>query len=150
MELALDNYFKVIFGKNMVHTFQNRMIEEDVITYSKINDSTILLEFKIARLDIYNVSCIKEIVDTAYNNLVSEHKRGLHVILNCESIEYIDSSAVGALLNSWKQLNKIKKSIVIYNVKGIMKQTLKNLDLDKFFMIFDTLEHSIKWLKDRS
>lgn len=150
MELALDNYFRVVFGKNMVHTFQNRVIEEDVITYSKINDFTILLEFKINRLDIYNVSCIKEIVDTAYSNLVSECGNKLNVVLNCESIKYIDSSAVGALLNSWQQLNKLKRSLVLYNTKGVMKQTLKNLELDKFFYICETLDSCLKFLEKKN
>jgi len=150
MKLIMNYYHKFIMGSDMVHTFKNTVLEDDVMNYSKIDESTVLITFKIKRLDIYNVSCIKDIVDTAYTTLITEEKKGLNVILDCDTIKYIDSSAVGALLNTWQQLNKLKKSLVFCNVTGVMKQTLKNLDLDKFFMIFDTLEESCKWLKDKS
>jgi anti-anti-sigma factor len=146
MELVLDNYAKFIIGNDMINTFKHRMLEDDVINYSKINNNTILIVFKIKRLDIYNISCIKEIVDTAYNNIVKKNKKGFNVILDCNSITYIDSSAVGALLNSWQKLNKIKRQLILCNVNNILKQTFKNLSLNNFFYIYNSVEDSVKSL----
>ena len=147
MELSFDYYTKIFIGNTVVHQFKNRILEDDIISYSKIDNDVILITFKIKRLDIYNISCVKEIADTAYNNFIKESKKCFNVILDCSLITYIDSSAVGALLNSWQKLNKIKKYLILCNVNSVLKQTLKNLYLHNFFLIFNSVEESVNCLK---
>jgi len=151
MELSLDYYAKFIIGHDiMVHQFKNEVLENAAINHTKINESTILITFKVKQMDIYNISYVKEILDTMYKNTTEENKRGFNIIIDCDSITYIDSSVVGALLNAWQQLYKIKKSLILYNVNNVIKQTLKNLNLNTFFIIFNTLEESVQCLKEKS
>ena len=125
---------------------KNEVIENTAINHVIINESTILVTFKVKRLDIYNISYVKETLDTMYKNLTEENKKGFNMIVDFESISYIDSSVIGALLDTWKQLHKIDKSLIFLNVKKVVCETLKILDVDKFFTILNTLEECVQCL----
>ena len=125
---------------------KNEVLENTAINYAIINESIILVTFKVRQLDIYNISYVKETLDTMYKNLTEENKKGFNLIIDFELISYIDSSVVGALLNTWKQLHKIDKSLIFLNVKKVVCETLKILDVDKFFTILNTLEECVQCL----
>ena len=125
---------------------KNEVIENTAINHVIINESTILVTFKVKQLDIYNISYVKETLDTMYKNLTEENKKGFNLIIDFESISYIDSSVIGAFLDTWKQLHKINKSLIFLNVKKVVYKTLKIFDADKFFTILNTLEECVQCL----
>jgi anti-anti-sigma factor len=141
MELALNKIFEDYPTNSNYH---RRLLDSEVVSYYRIPKKNVLLvQFKASKIDIYNIGQVKEIIDTAYNLMVRQYKESFDVILECREIEYIDSSVVGALLYSWKQLHKKGKQIVLCDVSPIIEDTLHKLKLMEFFKIYDSIEDSV-------
>ena len=88
-------------------------------------------------IEVYNIAEIKEsifeIVERGNNKMV----------MNLENVEYIDSSGLGALVTLLKKLRSGNGKLVLVNPKSSVKQILGLTNLDKVFIIKNSMESAI-------
>lgn len=80
-------------------------------------------------IDIYNSKDFK--ADLAA--LLEE--KNADVYIDCEKLEYIDSTGLGALVGILKILKRAENSLHLYNLKSSILKLFKITDLDKVFVI---------------
>lgn len=80
-------------------------------------------------IDIYNSSNVKDYL----GNLVQEHACDVH--LQCENLEYIDSTGLGALVAIVKKVKLYGGNVHLHHVKSNVLKVFKITNLDKVFMI---------------
>ena len=102
-------------------------------TNEVINEGDILIRFNIDRFDAALSPAFKEFFSDAVQQECPK------VVLDLSSVAFMDSSGLGALISSLKQLNS-QGSIVLVglqpNVKGLMTLTR----MDRLFPQYETLE----------
>lgn len=59
----------------------------------------------------------------------------LKIFIDMNSVEYIDSSGIGVLINAAKLLRKQNGDVVIANVSDTVKEIFKVINLDNFIKI---------------
>ena len=88
-------------------------------------------------IEVYNIAEIKEsifeIVERGNNKMV----------MNLENVEYIDSSGLGALVTLLKKLRSGNGKLLLVNPKSSVKQILGLTNLDKVFIIENSMESAI-------
>lgn len=67
-----------------------------------------------------------------------EKKFSGNIYLDMSEVEYMDSSALGALIHLWKTLDNNKVSIVIYKPSQNALKSLKECNLHRVFKIEQT------------
>ena len=65
------------------------------------------------------------------------------MVMNLENVEYIDSSGLGALVTLLKKLRSGNGKLVLVNTKSSVKQILGLTNLDKVFIIENSMESAI-------
>ncbi|SKC88846.1 STAS domain-containing protein [Maledivibacter halophilus] len=94
------------------------------------NNEKNLWEVKLmGEVDIYNANNLKENL----NNLLQEKETDIE--LDCEELEYIDSTGLGVLIGILKKLKNIEKNIIISNPKPNMSKLLRITGLDQIFVM---------------
>lgn len=58
-----------------------------------------------------------------------------NIYLDMSDVEYIGSSALGALIHMWKTLDNTRVSIVIYKPSSMALKIIKDCNLHKIFKI---------------
>ncbi len=87
-------------------------------------------------IDIYNAPKIKASID----NLISQNKT--LVIINLEKVPYIDSSGIGVLLSSMRDLKKKGGDLKITGLCASVKKILEMSNLLSVFKIYSTEEEA--------
>lgn len=80
-------------------------------------------------IDIYTSPDLREVLD----NILEEEKKDIRI--DCENLDYIDSTGLGVLIGILKKLRKEEKNIIIANPKQNILKLLKITGLDKIFVI---------------
>jgi len=80
-------------------------------------------------IDIYNSSDMK----TLLTKLMEEHTADMHV--DCNNLEYIDSTGLGALVGALKNIKSQGKEMHLLNVKPNILKLFRITNLDKVFII---------------
>lgn len=80
-------------------------------------------------IDIYNSADVKE----ELSKLVAEHNVNLN--LHCEELDYLDSTALGALVSVLKKVKHYDGNIYIKNAKASVCKIFKITNLDKAFIL---------------
>ncbi len=80
-------------------------------------------------IDIYNSSLLKE----KLNALIQEHKTDLHI--NCDKLEYIDSTGLGSLVSVLKKVKQYNGNISLCQLKPNVAKVFKITELNKVFVI---------------
>ncbi|HPT76291.1 MAG TPA: STAS domain-containing protein [Defluviitaleaceae bacterium] len=80
-------------------------------------------------IDIYNSSLLK---DKLYE-LLEQEKADLYI--DCEGLEYIDSTGLGSLVSVLKKVKQFKGNIHLSNLKPNIAKIFKITDLNKVFVI---------------
>lgn len=83
----------------------------------------------IGELDIYTSPKFKEILLEALDEKMS------NIIINGESLSYIDSTGLGALISVLKKVKEYEKTITIKNIKPNIKKLFDLTSLDKVFIL---------------
>lgn len=91
-------------------------------------------------LDLYNAHELKEIVNKLTNKKVEK------LVINMESVDYIDSSGVGALIHIFTNMKKIGARLKIANVHGSVAKVIKLTKLMNYFPIVDNLNLALQQL----
>ena len=80
-------------------------------------------------IDIYNSSDVK----TVLARLMEEQAADVHI--DCEELEYIDSTGLGALVGALKNVKNHNKEMCLKNVKPNILKLFHITNLDKVFVI---------------
>ena len=80
-------------------------------------------------IDIYNSSQLK---DKLYE-LLDQEKVDLYI--DCEGLEYIDSTGLGSLISVLKKVKQFDGNIHLSNLKPNIAKIFKITDLNKVFLI---------------
>lgn len=83
----------------------------------------------VGELDIYTSPKFKEVLLEAL-----EEKMG-NIIINGESLSYIDSTGLGVLISALKKVKENNKTITIKSIKPNIKKLFDLTSLDKVFLI---------------
>lgn len=89
-------------------------------------------------MDLYNSYKLKELV------MKMLEKKVQSFIVNLESVDYIDSSGVGALIYICSTIKKMNLNLKIVNIHGSVKKVIELTKLMGYFPIAGTVEEAIK------
>jgi anti-sigma B factor antagonist len=92
----------------------------------------------LGEMDLYNSYKLKELL------MKMIEKKIERFIINLESVEYIDSSGIGALIYITSTIKKINLRLAITNVHGSVKKVIELTKLSGFFPILPSLEEAVK------
>lgn len=90
------------------------------------------------RVDVTNTHTF---VDTLQSELDVDH---LHIILNFEETQAIDSTALGALVQVYKTLRAREGTLSLCHVGSGVKRVLAITRVDRIFKIYDNLSSALK------
>lgn len=85
----------------------------------------------IGDLDIYNNKKFKEKLADIYDELDKD------IVVDCEKLEYIDSTGLGSFISLLKLTRDEDKTITVKNLKKNIKKVFRITELDKLFNIGD-------------
>jgi len=80
-------------------------------------------------IDIFNSSEMKK----SLTDLISQ--KNTDMVLDCKYLDYIDSTALGALVGVLKNVKSYGGSIYLRNVKPSLSKLFKITNLDKVFLL---------------
>ena len=80
-------------------------------------------------LDIYTSNKFRESILKSFNENETD------ILINGESLEYVDSTGLGALISILKVIRDKNKKIYIENIKPNIKKIFNITELDKLFII---------------
>ncbi|SHJ39960.1 anti-sigma B factor antagonist [Geosporobacter subterraneus DSM 17957] len=83
----------------------------------------------VGEIDIYTANRLKETLI----NLLNEQNTDIRI--NCEELDYIDSTGLGVLIGALKRLKQDNKNIIIANPKPNISKLLNITGLNKIFII---------------
>lgn len=94
----------------------------------------------IGEMDLYNSYKLKDITKNMILKNITDY------IINLESLEYIDSSGIGAIIFVNDTLQKKGLNLKICNVHGSVRKVIELTKLMGYFPIVETLDDAIKEL----
>jgi anti-sigma B factor antagonist len=103
------------------------MSNEFNLVQEKENDA--IKVFLSGEIDIYNTQKLK---DELYK-IVDDNKTNIK--MDCENLEYIDSTGLGVLVGILKKVKEHNKEIYVYNLKDSIKKLFLITGLEKLFII---------------
>lgn len=80
-------------------------------------------------IDIYTSSKLKDTLIQALND------RKTDVLIDCEKVQYVDSTGLGALISILKKVRENDNNIYIENIKPNIRKLFDITELDKVFVI---------------
>lgn len=97
---------------------------------SKFNESENLWMMNLAgEIDIYTANKLKESLTKVLN------EKSESVKIDCEELDYIDSTGLGVLIGTLKRLKQDDKNIIIYKAKPNILKLLNITGLNKIFIV---------------
>ena len=97
------------------------------IVSGSITDSTLTITINTARLDAATASAFKSDCEALWQSSVT------NVVADLSSVEFIDSSGVGALLNLYRRLPPANPSVKLRNTKPTVQAVIELLRLHRIF-----------------
>ncbi|MFI3257415.1 MAG: STAS domain-containing protein [Spirochaetales bacterium] len=88
-------------------------------------------------MDLYNSHKLKELVAKMVEKNVK------NFIINLETVSYIDSSGIGALIYICSDIRKRNLRLAMANIRGSVKRVVELTKLTDFFPITNTVEEAI-------
>jgi anti-sigma B factor antagonist len=90
--------------------------------------------------NLWEINLIGEVDISTANNLKETlikllQEKEADMRLNCEELQYIDSTGLGVLIGILKRLKSIEKNIIIINPRPNISKLLTITGLDKIFVI---------------
>ena len=83
----------------------------------------------VGDVDIQSSNHLKEEINGMLNEVETD------LMIDCESLSYIDSTGLGVLIGVLKRVRKVEKDITIVNAQNNIKKLLGITGLDKIFKI---------------
>ena len=81
-----------------------------------------------------------------FKNIAKEYlrKSEYRIILDCENLEFIDSSGISALISCLKEALLNNGSVKITHISESIKYIFEIIKLDRIFEIYNSLEEAIE------
>ncbi len=105
------------------------------------NDDIYIIDVN-GEMDLYNSYKLKELVMKMLEKKIQKF------VINLESVDYIDSSGIGALIYISSTLKKLNLRLLICNVRGSVKKVIELTKLMGYFPITGTVVDAVKDMKD--
>ena len=106
------------------------------LSFEKVSDSLVVnVE---GEFDLHTADYFKEEVGTKINE---GHKK---IILNLESIEFIDSSGLGAILSKYKDLEKKCGELVVINITPQVKRIFEVSGLLRVLDVYSSKQEAVE------
>ena len=80
-------------------------------------------------VDIYTLPKMKEVL------LDSLKEKNIDILLDCNNLEYVDSTGLGVLISVLKRVRESGNKIIITNLKPNIRKLFDITGLDKVFII---------------
>ena len=97
---------------------------------SNFNEMDGLWEMNLAgEIDIYTANKLKE----SLVQMLNEKSESIRI--NCEELDYIDSTGLGVLIGALKRLKQDNKNIIIFKPRPNILKLLNITGLNKIFLI---------------
>jgi anti-sigma B factor antagonist len=81
-------------------------------------------------------------LEQALNNLIETLH--IHLVINCEKLEFIDSSGFGVILSALQKARNVEGDIKLACLKPEIKEVVATDELSNVITFFDTEEDAIK------
>ena len=104
------------------------------------NDDIYIIDVN-GEMDLYNSYKLKELVMKMLEKKIQKF------VINLESVDYIDSSGIGALIYISSTLKKLNLRLLICNVRGSVKKVIELTKLMGYFPITGTVVDAVKDMK---
>lgn len=91
-------------------------------------DQTLLIEL-LGEIDLYDAKEMKAYLHGQIDQYESD------MCINCEQLNYIDSTGIGVLLSTLKKLKSINKQLTIKNLQSHIMKVFTITGLEKVFNI---------------
>jgi anti-sigma B factor antagonist len=93
-------------------------------------------------LDIYTSIDFKNFLET---NIPQDSGDALHVVINLEKLNYIDSSGIGMLIKQLNYIQELKGKFSIANLKPAIEKVFKVAGLTSYFQTINEDEFRSKY-----
>ena len=97
------------------------------IVVGNINHSTLSITINTSRLDAATAAAFKSECEALWQPAIT------HVVADLGTVEFIDSSGVGALLNLYRRLPPSNPSVKLRNAKPAVQAVIEMLRLHRIF-----------------
>ncbi|MHB1001417.1 MAG: STAS domain-containing protein [Armatimonadota bacterium] len=105
-----------------------------------INENASILQLE-GEVDVYTAPQLKQ-------QIISLLDSGIHnIIVNLESVEYLDSTALGVLIGGLKRLREREGSLDLVCPSPRIKRIFEITGLDKIFDIYSSEEEALQKLQ---
>jgi len=102
---------------------------------------TIYIIDVVGEMDLYNAFKLKDVVRKMIEKKIRRY------VINLDSVPYIDSSGIGALLQVFADIKKNGLRLRITGVKGSVRKVIELTKLAQYFPIVADLDLAIQQLK---
>ncbi len=105
--------------------------------YSTLNEGDVVVFAPEGELDVSNVPDLQK----AFEKIL----RGGHtkIVIDLDKVTYMDSSALGVLVNGLKEIRKQNGTLKIANLTGNVERIFKLTRLIKFFETYPSIEEAM-------
>jgi anti-anti-sigma factor len=136
--------------KFIVNPYEVTILDNAVLTITKnLKLPIIQMILKCPAIEFSNIVSITSIMVAAFH-LVRKLFDGtpIHTIINCESIDYFDSSAIGAFIEVKEKAKWNNTIIALCNLKSEIYKKIQIIKADEFIPIFNTAKDAQKYILD--
>jgi anti-sigma B factor antagonist len=95
----------------------------------------------LGEMDLYNAFRLKEVVRKMIEKKIRQY------VINLDSVPYIDSSGIGALLQVFADIKKNGLQLRITGVKGSVRKVIELTKLAQYFPIVADLDTALREIK---
>lgn len=108
---------------------------------TEILGSVLLVRLK-GELDHHTASNLRFTIE----DLMSERKEILHLVLNVKDLSFMDSSGLGVILGRYKEIEKKKGQMIICSLNSMIYRLIEMAGLFKIISITSTEEEALSEL----
>ncbi|MFC1670809.1 STAS domain-containing protein [Spirochaetota bacterium] len=105
------------------------------------NEKMVLCMYLKQKLNSFNINEFDLITDLFINGGLRK------IILDMEELQFIDSPAIGTIINTTKKIRKLKGDIIVTRYSSNILKIVEPVKLNKFIKFFPTLEAGLTHLK---
>lgn len=125
-------------------------IDYEIIKISPIESNIIDYATIIFKLHLHNTISVENSNELNYHLKTMIDGGALKLLIDMKTLQSIDSSGIGILINTAKKLRTTDGDIVLANVSSEIKNIFKTINLQNFIKIFNTdaeAENHFRYIK---
>lgn len=107
---------------------------------SEMQDECLIVHLKMSQIDMFNVT---ELLEDLKPLIVDKH-----LIIDLESVGFVDSSGMGGLIRINQELKKQSNRLLLTNLNSKVNNLMRLTRSNKYLLCFGTLEEARKAIQD--